>query len=324
MKQKNSENDNNQRNHSIPLTRLERIADRDQERLDIFLARVYPWRSRRQFQKLIAEDRALVNGKISTRTRLLKVNDRVVLEVDPEPVPDYDALKPELLYSDEQLMFVNKPAGLPAHPVYGHPYHNLLSVLHYHYRDDAYLPQLIHRLDEYTTGVIVAARARPSHNHLRRQFYHRKVGKVYLALTAGDAPPGGQGVIDAPIGIDPKNETRSAITDAGKPAVSHYLAVATVGDVTLFAVRPLTGRQHQVRIHLAHLGFPLLGDQRYGGPETFARPALHAYQLSLQHPVSGEQLTVTAPIPEDFVQVMKRLGIDPDHAADAAVRLLAI
>lgn len=314
------------RNLSVPEEKLERFADREGERLDAFLARVHPWRSRTQFQDMLAAGKVTVNGQTAKRHRRLALNDCVVVQVEKQATPDYAQLAPDVLYQDEHLLFINKPAGLTAHPVAKHAFHNLLSILHHHYRHDAWLPQILHRLDQNTTGVIVASRNRAAHNAVRLQFLRQQTGKVYLAIAAGEPPAAGAGLIDAPIGTDADNRSQSCIVADGRPARSLYRVLAAGGGRVAFLVRPLTGRQHQVRIHLMHLGYPLIGDRRYGGltaEAEFARPALHAFCLAVDHPASGERLTVTAPLPTDMLAALARLSTDEAAARAMAAELLS-
>ncbi|HNW91658.1 MAG TPA: RluA family pseudouridine synthase [bacterium] len=314
------------RNLSVPEEKLERFADRADERVDAFLARVHPWRNRAQFRAMLDDGKVTVNGQVVKRHRRLVINDCVVVEVERQATPDYDAIALPVLYADEQLLFVNKPVGLAAHPVAGHAFHNLLSTLHHQYRNDAWLPQILHRLDENTTGVIVASRNREAHNHVRLQFLRQQTGKIYLAITGGEPPAARDGLIDAPIGTDAANRSQSCITADGRPARSRYQVLAAREGRIAFLVRPLTGRQHQVRIHLMHLGYPLVGDRRYGGPmapDEFARPALHALCLAVNHPVTGERLTVTAPLPDDMRAALARLGSSEDDARVLAAEMLA-
>lgn len=315
------------RNLSVPQEELTRIVERDGERLDAFLARVHPWRSRAQFQQLIDDGKVTVNGGVSKASRRLKMNDRVAVEVEPQATPDYDALMPPVLHRDEHLLFINKPAGLAVHPVSKRPYRNLLSVLHHQFREEPYLPQLLHRLDEYTSGVIVASTNLAAHNHVRLQFLHHQVGKVYLAICAGEPPAQRTGLIDAPIAISDESRSQSEVDDEeGKDAVSRYALLAAHAGRLAFLVRPLTGRQHQVRLHLAHLGYPLLGDVRYGGlaaPGEFDRYALHALCLQVTHPGTQQRLTVTAPPPADMAAALARLQVTGSTLQQAAEALLA-
>lgn len=316
------------RNLAEPEERLERIADREGERLDAFLARVFPWKSRTKFRELIDAGRATVNGVAAKATRKVQVNDVVICGVNPVGVPDYETMLPPILHQDGALLILNKPAGLAAHPVSGHAYRNLLSILHHHFKDDPWLPQTPHRLDENTTGVILAARSLAAFNHVRTQFASHRVGKIYLAMAAGTEPAFTETVVDAPIGTLAASGERSqaVITPDGKPARSRVRVAAARDGRVLFLVRPFTGRQHQVRIHLAHLGYPLLGDKRYRGDLEngfFTRPALHAFKLRVLHPLTAGELTVTAPLPDDMMRGLETVGLTPAILDQMAERLLA-
>jgi 23S rRNA pseudouridine1911/1915/1917 synthase len=226
------------------------------------------------------------------------------------PAPAAPLDRSRLLYADQHLAAVDKPAGVPAQPT-------LAS-------DRGHLPELVagllggvpfpvHRLDRETSGVVVLARTRAAAAALSAAFREGAPRKTYLALTArAPAPP--EGRIDAPLGPDPRRKGRRAPTPGGEPAATAYRTLRTYpGGQALVEARPETGRTHQIRVHLAHLGAPLLGDARYGGPRrvleiSFPRVMLHALRLEIAHPATGARLALEAPVPEDFAAAERALA----------------
>ncbi|HKE02115.1 MAG TPA: RluA family pseudouridine synthase [Planctomycetota bacterium] len=303
-------------------------------RIDRFLAARLPWRSRTGVQRLLEEGRVLVaaagaaeTGVKRAATRLPEGATVVVITKHPRvPLPRLDARVGELsiVHEDEWLLAVDKPPGLAAHPAGRHLYDTLITVLHRRYRSDDpardVVPRLCHRLDRETSGVVLVSKDEDVRHHLGRQFEDRKIEKEYLAIVEG-APDRDAGVIDRPIGRarDSRVKVKMAIDPRGQHAVTRYEVVERAGALSLVRCRPLTGRQHQIRVHLAAIGHPVVGDKIYGPDESLfldslagslddekrrllrlGRHALHAHRLTFTHPKTGERLTVTAPLPEDL------------------------
>jgi len=237
----------------------------------------------------------------------------------------------EVLYEDGELLVVNKPAGLVVHPAPGNPDRTLANALLHHDPELARLPRsgVVHRLDKDTSGLLVVARTPRAHRSLVEQLSEHSVVREYTAVATGVLTAGG--TIDAAIGRHPSQRTRMAVVSGGRPAVTHYRVVARFRAHTHVRVRLETGRTHQVRVHLAHLHHPLIGDPVYGGrlrlpagctPDLaaalrgFGRQALHAARLELTHPGSGEPMAWASPLPEDLRALLEALATDARSTAD--------
>ena len=229
--------------------------------------------------------------------------------------PTLAAPAPDIVYEDDALLVVAKPAGLVTHPAYKHPDGTLCDAIFA--RQEARgegRPWLLHRLDRDTSGVVVFAKTAPTRRALVRQFERRTVQKQYLALTVG-APPAETDEIVAPLMRDPNDRRRVVVHPEGQAAQTRYRTLDVVDAHALLLVEPLTGRTHQIRAHLTSIGAPLVGDTTYLAPESPARALaeralLHAWRLSVVHPTTGERRTFTARIPDDFCLVAQRLGFD--------------
>jgi 23S rRNA pseudouridine1911/1915/1917 synthase len=296
------------------------------KRLDLFLANRDPTLSRSALQRLILEGRITLNGLPVKPSQKIKPGDRILLDVPrPEPIE----LKPEaiplaVLFEDESLLVLAKPAGLVVHPAPGHWSGTLVNALLHHFKaSEGSLstiggkerPGLVHRLDKETSGVMVVAKTDQAHRALAAQFKRHSITRVYEALVWG-APKKNDGVIALAIGRDSKERKKfSARTARPKESVTAYKAEQRLGKAaTLLAVFPRTGRTHQIRVHLASIGHPVLGDPTYGGRKvqvldglTIGRVMLHARTLGFEHPVTREYLEFTVPRPDDMEAVMLAL-----------------
>ena len=298
------------------------------ERLDVFVARRCPRLSRNVVQRLIRERRVTVGGRTGRAGQRLEQGDRVLVRMPPE---EPDVLRPEpipltILYEDEDLLVIDKPAGLTVHPAAGLPAgqagvrRGTLAAALLAYRPELAdvggpeRPGIVHRLDRDTSGLLVVAKNEAARTALARQWKEREVEKGYLALLHGRLEPS-EGVIDAPIGRDPRHRQRMAVVEGGRAArtayrVRRYLPAGQAGrDVySLVEVTPSTGRTHQIRVHFAALGHPLVGDRVYGRPSAvLSRQFLHAHRLAFRHPVDGRPLEFESPLPEDLRQALERL-----------------
>ena len=306
-------------------------------RLDLFVKAMVPSMSRTKIQKYCGCGRILVNGAPRPANWVVRLDDSVTLCCkDPENGGSGETARKiadelDILYEDDAIIAINKPAGLVVHPVGRHRHDTLLNALYMRYKD--ILPpeqeiSLANRLDQYTSGLILVAKNTDSKRVLQEQFEFRKVSKEYFALCTGVLPDD-RGRIDAPLGpADPDTTLLQAVRfdGLGKPAQTDYETLerfpARDGDrgLTFVHLLPHTGRQHQLRVHFAHIGHPLLGDQHYGKPETLtlehsgrtaeiARYALHAAKLTFRHP-DGSVRTLTAPLPADMQGVLAALRAD--------------
>jgi len=297
------------------------------QRLDQLLAELCPDYSRSRLQHWIKTGRVLLDGRTSRPKEKLRGGERIAVRPEPEPevFDQGEAMALEILYEDDALLVVNKPAGLVVHPAAGNPRGTLLNGLLAHHPPLAQVPRagIVHRLDKETSGLLVVAKTLAAQNALVRQLQARSVKREYRAVVQGVMTAGG--TVDAPIGRHPVNRLRMAVIESGKPAVTHYRVLQRFRSHTYIKVDLETGRTHQIRVHMAHIHHPLLGDPLYGGrlklpPEAgdalvetlrgFRRQALHALRLTLQHPERGETLTWEAPMPEDMQRLLAVLGED--------------
>ncbi len=296
-------------------------------RLDQALAKMFPDYSRSRLKAWVLEGAVLVDGET------MRPRDRVDggEEVEVSPVAetaihsDPEAIPLDIVYEDDALLIVNKPAGLVVHPGAGNPTGTLMNGLLHHTPSLAELPRagIVHRLDKETTGLLLVARTLPAHTALVRALSEREISRHYHAVCQGVLTGGG--TIDAPVGRHPVDRTRMSVVDIGKPAVTHYTVFERFRAHTYIDVRLETGRTHQIRVHFAHRRHPLVGDPVYGGRlaipsgaseplidvlRGFKRQALHAAKLSLTHPTDGTPLAVEAPLPEDFRALLSALRTD--------------
>lgn len=289
------------------------------ERLDRYLAEHVAGRSRNQIQALIRDGYVLLEGHRTRPSQIVATGDSIRImpasdEAAGEPTAD-GKLPLHVIHADEALIAVDKPAGQVVHPAAGHHHDTLVNALLARYPDlgrtfPGDRPGIVHRLDRDTSGVLVVARTRKALESLQGQFKRRTVEKVYVALVKGLlSPPAG--VIDAPIGRDPARRKRMAAVPDGRPAQTIYRLLAASGNYSLVEVKPQTGRTHQIRVHLAAVGHPVAGDAVYGRKDRLIpRPALHSWQLSVDHPESGEKIRFGAPLPPDMLRALESLGID--------------
>jgi 23S rRNA pseudouridine1911/1915/1917 synthase len=306
---------------------IELRADREGERLDQFVARALPELSRARVQRLIDEGLVTVEGRAPKASRRLSAGERVVVTIPPpEPlILEPEALPLRILYEDADLLVVDKPAGMPVHPGPGHLKGTLVNAVLAHCPDlsgigGALRPGIVHRLDRDTSGLIIVAKNDRAHQALQRQLKERAVEKRYLALVRGDLRPD-EGVIDAPIARDPRFRKRMAVVPGGRDAVTRWRVLGRFAGpgsgeprYTLVEAKPVTGRTHQIRVHFASLGHPLVGDALYGRRSALvARQFLHAAGLSFTHPSTGERLTFESPLPDDLREALR--GLRPVEGA---------
>lgn len=308
---------------------LELTAEHGEPRLDAFLARVHPEISRTRWQELIREGRVLVDGERSKPSAAVEPGVRVQARV---PAREPDELAPEsipltVVYEDGDLVVVDKPAGMVVHPGPGHRTGTLLNALLARYPDllskTSGRPGIVHRLDKGTSGLIIVARRRAAKDHLQAQFKRREVGKVYLSLVEGRLQPR-RGLIDAPLGRDPRRRTRMSVTPGGRPAQTEYQVLEELEAFTYLEARPRTGRTHQVRVHLAFTGHPVAGDRLYGRRNRalgLDRPFLHAHRLVFRRPSDDGRVEVESPLPEDLGAILRVLRTEEGGAVgEAAIR----
>ncbi|MFH1086073.1 MAG: RluA family pseudouridine synthase [Chloroflexota bacterium] len=290
------------------------------DRLDRYLADQLPTLSRSQVQRLIAAGRVQVSGQPARASYRVLLGEAISVDI-PESEPEASAPAAErlalnVLYEDEHLLVINKPAGLVVHPAPGHAAGTLVNALLAHRPAlraadlDPARPGIVHRLDRDTSGLLVVAATREAQAALQAAFKGRRVYKLYLALVLG-ALTHDEAVIEAPIGRDPRQRQRMAVlAEGGRPARTAYRVRERLPDCTLVEAQLITGRTHQIRVHLASVGHPVVGDRVYGPRRariTAPRQMLHAWRLELAHPVTGAPLAFEAPLPPDMAAVLERL-----------------
>jgi len=299
---------------------IELVVDAEQAgtRLDRLVHERVPGISRAEAQRLVDEGRVTVDG--SPRARSLRVQRGMAVRIEPAaaapaaPERAAPALAPRVLLEDAHLVVVDKPAGLTTHAAPGAPGASLASHLAAQGLaggGEADRPGIVHRLDRDTSGVLVVARDAATLRRLQRLMRKRGIEREYVVLVHG-RPPSRAGRIEAPIGRDPANRTRRAIDGVGaRPAVTHFVLEEALPEHSLLAVRLETGRTHQIRVHLAAIGHPVVGDPVYGPASAdgrgLGRQALHARRIAFDHPLTGERVDVTAPLPADLERLVRDL-----------------
>lgn len=284
-------------------------------RLDKLLALHFPQHSRTYFQYLIEQGCILVNGLPLKKRDKPQVGDEIEicflltpeLQVVPEQIPL------SILYEDEHIIAINKPAGMVVHPAPGAPCGTFANALLYHCKTLEHAkgdlrPGIVHRLDKDTTGILLAAKTAEAHHKLVALFASRQIEKHYLAITVGTPA---EGWIDAPIGRHPVHRTQMAVRhEGGKEAKSHCQVLANNEQLALVSVQLITGRTHQIRVHLKHLNTPVLGDPTYGSEKAnrsygVTRQMLHAHHIHFLHPITSAPIDLIAPPPSDFLEIQK-------------------
>jgi 23S rRNA pseudouridine1911/1915/1917 synthase len=283
-------------------------------RLDKYLTQVLPQFSRAYLQKLIVQGYILVNGQRTKANQRLSKVDRITVELPPLPVhPLAEPIPLTIIYEDEDILVIDKPAGLTVHPAPGHPSHTLVNAILAHcpglaMSNELMRPGIVHRLDKDTSGLIVIAKNDFAREYLAAQFKNRTVTKGYFVLVKGRLSPE-QGIIEAPIGRDPHSRQRMAIVEAGKAATTQYQVRKYLDNYTLVEVTPLTGRTHQIRIHLSAIGWPVVGDPLYGIKSTHLnRQFIHAYRLGFRLPSTEQYREFISPLPTDLEQALEHLA----------------
>lgn len=297
------------------------------QRLDQIAAQLFPEHSRSRLAGWIKDGRLTVDGAVLRPRDIVHSGAQLVLEAEQEAQGEWLAqdIELEIVYEDEHILVIDKPAGLVVHPAAGHQDGTLLNALLYHVPDIANVPRagIVHRLDKDTTGLMVMAKTLEAHTKLVAQLQARSVSRIYEAIVIGVITSGG--TIDAPIGRHGVQRQKMAVVDAGKVAVSHYRVLERFRAHTHTRVKLETGRTHQIRVHMSHIGYPLVGDPVYGGRfrippvasqtlvqtlREFPRQALHARFLELDHPATGVRMKWESPLPEDFLWLLSLLRQD--------------
>ena len=296
---------------------IELTVEEDGPRVDKHIATALPDLSRSFLRKLLDQGRVTIHGRVPKASYNIVAGDVITIRVPPprevEVVPEDIPLS--IVYEDADLIVVDKPAGMVVHPAHGHDRGTLVNALLAHCTDLSGIggelrPGIVHRLDKDTSGLLVVAKNDATHQHLQQQFQQRTISKIYLALTEG-LLPAVDGVIDAPVGRDPKRRKRMAVVPRdGREARTEYHVLEFFAENTLVQVTPITGRTHQIRIHFLFIGHPLAGDPVYGHRRQrlpLNRQFLHAAHLALALPSTGETVEFTSDLPDDLAVVLERL-----------------
>jgi len=315
------------------------VADKGQQplRVDKYLMNKIENVTRNKIQKAAADGNIYVNNKVVKSNYKVKANDLVTVMFEHPPyefllVPENIPL--DISHEDEAVVVVNKPAGMVVHPGHGNYNGTLINALTYHFENlpnnSSNRPGLIHRIDKDTSGLLVIAKTEEAMTHLAKQFFNKTTEREYVALVWGNVDDD-EGTIEGHIGRHPKNRLQNTVFEGeeaeikGKPAVTHYKVLERLGYVTLVSCRLETGRTHQIRVHLKHIGHTLFNDERYGGDailkgthfskykqfvencfKVLPRQALHARTLGFEHPSTGTKMQFEAPIPEDMINCLEK------------------
>ena len=298
------------------------------QRLDQTLAELFPEYSRSRLKTWIEADLEKLNDRITNIPREKVLGGErieIIVEVEDETRFEAENIPLNIVYEDDDIIVINKPKDLVVHPGAGNPNGTVLNALLYHYPPIVEVPRagIVHRLDKDTTGLMVVAKTIPAQTKLVRDLQKRKITREYEAVASGIMTKGG--TVDQPMARHATKRTLMAVHPIGKPAVTHYRIMENYRNYTRLRLRLETGRTHQIRVHMAHIAHPLLGDQTYGGRprppknasedfmevlRNFKRQALHAVMLRLAHPITGEMMEWYAPLPDDFVELLNALKAD--------------
>ncbi|MEQ8952744.1 MAG: 23S rRNA pseudouridine(1911/1915/1917) synthase RluD [Gammaproteobacteria bacterium] len=305
----------------------------DGQRSDIVASDLFPDYSRSRLQAWIKDGSLLVDGEqVRSKDRLI-AGQHLRLQVQPDLQERWlpEDIPLTILFEDEHLLVVDKPVGMVVHPAAGNPDGTLLNALLHHAPETGNVPRagIIHRIDKDTSGLLVVAKTVEAQTSLVRQLQKRTVKREYFCVAEGQFTAGS--TIEAPVGRHPRSRLKKAVVTNGKPAVTHYRIEERFFGHTLLRVQLETGRTHQIRVHMEHIKHPLVGDQLYGGRakvpagiskelreylRAFPRQALHAAQLTLTHPASGEVMSWQSPLPEDIRQLLDHLRKFDTEKAD--------
>ena len=296
-------------------------------RLDQAVAQLFPDYSRSRLQGWIKEGTLTVDGKVIRPRDKLNGGERIEVKTELQRIEHHagEPIPLEIIYEDDSIMVINKPAGLVVHPAAGHDSGTLMNALLHHCPDIAQVPRagIVHRLDKDTTGLMVVAKAIAAQTDIVAQLQERSMGREYEAVVNGVMTGGG--CVDEPMGRHSKNRQKMAVVGVGKEAITHYRVLEKFRAHTHIRLKLETGRTHQIRVHMAHINYPLIGDPLYGGRfrmpkgasgamqrvlKGFRRQALHAKKLELYHPESGELMSWEIDLPEDMQQLLAVLKKD--------------
>ncbi|MBR3561241.1 MAG: RluA family pseudouridine synthase [Oscillospiraceae bacterium] len=287
------------------------------KRLDAFLAEAIEGVTRSAAARLIEDGAVLVDGKLASKSSKLTGAETVTVTLpEPEPIDAVPQNIPlSVVYEDGDVIVVNKPSGLVVHPAPGHPDGTLVNALLYHCGDSlsgvggALRPGIVHRIDRDTSGLIIAAKNDLAHQSLAEQLKTHRLARTYESICVGNLRED-SGTVDAPIARDPRDRKRMAVVAGGRDAVTHWEVIARYPGYTHVRCKLETGRTHQIRVHMAYLGHPILGDTVYGAKKPvpgLTGQCLHAVALRFQHPRTGEAVELSCPLPDEFTAMLRKI-----------------
>ncbi|HOB20261.1 MAG TPA: RluA family pseudouridine synthase [Candidatus Atribacteria bacterium] len=286
------------------------------QRIDVFLASQLPEYSRSYLQNLIKQGNATVEGAQVKANYKVKPGEEILLAIPParQLAIEPENIELEYIYEDNDIAVINKPQGMVVHPAPGNYSGTLVNALLHSCRQLSSIngvirPGIVHRIDKDTSGLLVIAKNDMAHRELAKQLKDKTMSRVYMALAEKNFKQD-EGTIDAPIGRNPVDRKKMAVVERGRNAVTHYKVLERFGEYTLLMLELTTGRTHQIRVHLSHIGHPIVGDPLYGSKKqrfTLNGQALHAYKLRLVHPSTGEPMEFEAPLPDYFNKLLDNL-----------------
>ena len=290
--------------------------DETGKRIDVYISRFRDDLSRSQVQKLITDGKVTVNGKNIKSNYRLREKDIIDIEIpDPEPLDiEAEDISLNILYEDSDVIVIDKPQGMVVHPAPGHYSGTVVNALMYHCKDSlsgingCMRPGIVHRIDMNTSGIIVAAKSDAAHKSLAVQFAEHSINRRYRAIVVGNIKEDTL-TVDKPIGRNPRDRKKMAVVEGGKRAITHFTVLERFGKYTYIEASLETGRTHQIRVHMAYSGHPLLGDNIYGSekqPYKLMGQVLHAGVLGFVHPATGEYMEFRSEVPEYFEKLLER------------------
>ncbi|MGI6153881.1 MAG: RluA family pseudouridine synthase [Christensenellaceae bacterium] len=296
--------------------RNEFVVDRAGQRLDVFLSENMPAHTRSFIKNLIEEGCVLLNGKKVKAGAKPKPGDSITVDIPEvkEAAATPQNIPLDIVYQDEHIAVIDKPQGMVTHPAAGNPDGTLVNAVMYHIKDLSGIggqlrPGIVHRLNKDTSGLIIIAKSDAAHNALSDMLKKREIEKTYIALVHGNIRQE-NGTVHTNIDRDKRDRKKMAVAAAGREAITNYRVLERFGQYTLLEVDILTGRTHQIRVHLKHIGHPVVGDALYtkqADPFSLSGQLLHAARLGFAHPVTGSEMTFTAPLPAYFEKVLEKL-----------------
>ena len=287
------------------------------KRLDIYIAENFNELSRTMIKKLIESNNILVNDKSEKVSYKVQANDNISIDVPEAKETKLKAqeIPLDIIYEDSDIIVVNKPKGMVVHPANGNPDGTLVNAILSICKNSLsgiggeLRPGIVHRLDKDTSGLIIVAKNDKAHINMSEQIKERNVKKTYIALVRGNVPEE-EATINMPIGRSTKDRKKMAVTKNGKQAITHFKVLRRYSKYTLLEIKIETGRTHQIRVHMAEIGYPVVGDAVYSnGKNEFGIEGqmLHAYKLEFMHPITNKHMELTAPLPQYFEEILKKL-----------------